>query len=287
MFNPYQIIINHFVQQLQSAYQRTYSNLDPEIGNIIGWTGRLALEIIANTNALYHNLEHTVMVTLAGQAIVEGKHLAEGGVTPQDWLHYTIALLCHDIGYVRGVLRGDTGNKFATGIGSQSIILPKGGTDIALTPYHVDRSKQFVRERFGEGALDITKRLIDVERVTDYIEMTRFPPPNDERYADTIGYAGLTRAADFIGQMGDPNYLRKTPALYYEFKETESNQQMGYSSPADVSRDYARFFWEVVSPYIQDAIRYLEMTQEGKQWIANLYAHVFTAEHLDRSPNRG
>lgn len=287
MLNPTQIIINHFVQQLQSAYQRTYSNLNPEIGNIIEWTGRLALEIIANTNALYHNLEHTVMVTLAGQSIIEGKHLSEGGVTPQDWLHYTIALLCHDIGYVRGILQLDNGNQFSTGVGSQTITLPEGSTDIALTPYHVDRSKQFVLERFGHGALDITKQIIDVERIVEYIELTRFPPPNDERYADTVGYAGLTRAADFIGQMGDPNYLRKTPALYYEFEETKSNQQMGYTSPADVSQDYARFFWEVVSPYIQDAIRYLEMTQEGKQWIANLYAHVFTAEHLNPPSNQG
>lgn len=285
MLNPYQIIINHFVSQLQNAYQRTYSNLEPEIGNIVGWTGRLALEIIANSNALYHNLEHTVMVTLAGQAIIEGKHLAEGGVTPQDWLHYTIALLCHDIGYVRGILRCDEGYRYATGVGNETILLPEGGTDIALTPFHVDRSKQFVRERFGEGALEITKRIIDVDRIADYIEMTRFPPPTDEAYADTIGYGGLTRAADFIGQLGDPNYLRKSPALFYEFEETHANEQLGYASPADLSRDYAHFFWDVVSPYIQDAIKYLEMTQEGKQWIANLYAHVFTAEHLYRKPN--
>ena len=27
------------------------------------------------------------------------------------------------------------------------------GTDVALTPYHVDRSKLFVTERFGSGLL--------------------------------------------------------------------------------------------------------------------------------------
>jgi hypothetical protein len=39
------------------------------------------------------------------------------------------------------------------------------------------------------------------------------------------------------------------------------------------------FFWRAVRPYIGDALRYLRVTQEGKQWIANLYAHVFSEEH--------
>lgn len=283
MLNPTQLTIDHFVDQLQNAYRRTYSDLEPEIYNIAGWTGRLALEVIANTNALYHNLEHTVMVAQAGLAIIEGKHLAEGGITPRDWLHYVIALLCHDIGYVRGVLRGDRGYTYATGIGDETISLPNGGTDISLTPYHVDRSKQFVRERFGEAAMVITRDIVDAERVVSFIEMTRFPPPKEPAYADTVGYGGLTRAADFIGQLGDPNYLRKAPALYYEFEETRSNQQLGYNSPADLRLAYARFFWDVVSPYIPDALRYLQKTQEGKQWIANLYAHVFSSEHPDQS----
>jgi hypothetical protein len=34
-----------------------------------------------------------------------------------------------------------------------------------------------------------------------------------------------------------------------------------------------------VTPYIQDSLRYLCVTETGKQWIANLYAHVFAMEH--------
>jgi hypothetical protein len=281
MLNLYQMTINYLVDEVQLAYQRTYSSMEPWINNVIGWTARLALEIISNTDALYHNMEHTVMVTLAGQAILEGKHLTEGGVTPQDWLHYTIALLCHDIGYVRGVLQLDDGKNCATGVGNQMITIPEGGTDISLTPYHVDRSKQFVRERFGKNLLDGMDAKIDAERICSYIEYTRFPPPGDEVYSDTSGLAGLTRAADFIGQLGDPNYLRKSPALYYEFEETNSNQSLGYTAPTDLRKSYAGFFWNIVNPYIKDAIKYLSVTQHGKQWIANLYAHVFSVEHAD------
>ena len=44
------------------------------------------------------------------------KHMREGGVTPEDWLLYVISLLCHDIGFVRGVCRADRRdmNTFAT-----------------------------------------------------------------------------------------------------------------------------------------------------------------------------
>ncbi len=35
----------------------------------------------------------------------------------------------------------------------------------------------------------------------------------------------------------------------------------------------------MVRPHIRAGLRYLRMTQQGKQWIANLYAHVFAEEH--------
>jgi hypothetical protein len=279
MLNLHRITVNHFVEELQSAYYRTYSNLEPQFGNIIAWTGRLALENIANSNALYHNVEHTVLVTLAGQAILEGKHLCEGGVTPSDWMHFIIALLCHDIGYVRGVCSLDNGNTFATGVGDETINLEEGGTDVVLTPFHVDRSKRFVIERFGNKLLEDMDSVIDAWQIASYIEMTRFPPPDKPEYKETNGYAGLLRAADFIGQLGDPNYLRKTPALFYEFEEIGGNQAHGYTKPGDLRDSYAKFFWNVVSPYIQPAVGYLGVTQDGKQWISSLYSHVFTAEH--------
>ena len=87
------------------------------------------------------------------------------------------------------------------------------------------------------------------------------------------------RAADLIGQLADPHYLRKQTALFYEFHEIGMAQKLGYTSPADLSENYPRFFWEKVEPYIGDGLRYLALTQEGRQWIANLYAQVFTVEH--------
>ncbi len=275
MLNIQKLVIEHFVQELRAAYQETYSTMESEFGNIIAWAGRLALENIANSDALYHNVEHAIQVTLVGQAILKGKHLCEGGVTPKDWMLFTIALLCHDIGYVKGICRADRGNTFATGIGAETVEIPPTGTDAALQPYHVDRSKLFIRERF-DGQLLVS---IEAGTIASYIEMTRFPSPDDDFYKDTKGYGGLVRASDFIGQLGDPRYLRKIPALFYEFEETGANVTTGYQNPGHMRQGYADFYWKVVAGQIQEALRYLRVTQEGRQWIANLHAHVFDSEH--------
>ena len=136
---------------IQETYQRTYSDMEKGLGNIIVWTAHLALENIANSDALYHDMEHTIMVTLAGQAILEGKHLSEGGVSPNDWAHLMIALLCHDIGYVKGICADDDGYLLATGIGKKKVTLPEGGTDAQPGALPHRSEQTFVRERFGKG----------------------------------------------------------------------------------------------------------------------------------------
>jgi hypothetical protein len=275
MFNPTQVVIQAFVEQLQEMYRQVYGVLEPAYPGIIGFIGRLALENIANSDAPYHDVNHTIMVTLVGQEILRGKHTSEGGITPRDWLHFMISLLCHDIGYVRGVCRGDRNGQYVCSAKGDLVTIPDGATDACLTPYHVTRSKLFVRERFGNARLTH----IDTKEIETNIEHTRFPVPEDEEHISTGDYPGLLRAADLIGQLADINYLRKTSALFAEFRETGANEKLGFKSPDDLRTAYPSFFWNAVKPYIGDALRYLRLTQEGKQWIANLYAHVFSEEH--------
>ncbi|CAN2039848.1 Metal-dependent phosphohydrolase [Candidatus Magnetomoraceae bacterium gMMP-15] len=275
MLNITNLMIEGFVDELLKSYTRSYGKLNPHYGDIIGWAGWMALENIANSDALYHNVEHTIMVSLVGQEILKGKHLMQGGVSANDWMHFVIALLCHDIGYVRGICRADNGPNCYTGKDDEMIMLAKGATDAALTPYHVDRGKTFVQERFGGHDI------IDSERIASYLELTRFPIPDDSDYQDTEDFSGLLRAADLIGQLADPNYLRKLPALFYEFEETGTNKMLGYKNSGDLRESYAMFYWKVVNPYIGNALNYLSITQEGKQWIASLYRHIFAIEHKE------
>ncbi len=275
MFNPTELVIDGFVEQLDKAYRRNYGELEASNSEIISWAGRMALEHFANSDAMYHNMEHTIMVTLVGQEILRGKHIREGGVSHRDWLNFIISLLCHDIGHVRGICRDDNSGRYTTGIKNEMVTLPQGATDASMSPYHVDRGKLFIRERFGGNPI------IDAEVIAANIELTRFPVPDDTDHQSTSSYPGLVRAADLIGQLADPHYLRKLPTLFYEFQEIGINEQLGYYSPYDLRVKYPSFYWGIVSSYIQNALHYLRVTQEGKQWIANLYSHVFSSEHKE------
>jgi len=275
MFNATEILIDAFVNQIRDGYHRSYGCLKTDYQDIIAWAGNMALENIANSDALYHNVEHSILVTLVGQEILRGKHIREGGVSSEDWLHCIISLLCHDIGYVKGVCRLDREEEsfYATGKDGGMISLPLGASDASLTPYHVDRAKLFIDERFGGH------KLIDTEVIKSNIELTRFPVPVAEDHEDTNSFAGLVRAADLIGQLSDPRYLKKITSLFYEFEETGINKVLGYKTPADLRNNYAKFYWNGVYPYIKDGLHYLSLTQQGKQIIANLYSNVFVVEH--------
>jgi hypothetical protein len=280
MFSPVDLVIDAYCEELKAAYCRLYGILEPEYPNIIAFCGRMALENIANSDAAYHDTFHTIMVTDVGQQILRGKHMSVGGVTPDDWLHFVISLLCHDIGYVRGVCRDDRDGFYVAGLDGARVEIGPEATDAALTPYHVERGKIFVRERFGKVPQ------IDVAAIESNIEGTVFPVPRDGEHAGTGDYPGLLRAADLIGQLADVSYLKKCAMLYYEFRETGVAEKLGYDSPADVRRNYPKFFWSSVRPYLDDAVRFLNVTQEGKIWVNNLYANVFEQEHANELSSR-
>jgi hypothetical protein len=232
------------------------------LADFLPYISRLALECIGNSDALYHNIEHSMLVTLVGHDILMGRALMRP-TTPRDYSNFILACLAHDIGYVRGAVQGDGEGDYVADVTGRTIRLPIGSSDAAMAPYHVDRSKLFVIERF------------------DTVEYTRFPYPSasNEAVDDLNDEEGLLlRAADLIGQLGDPNYMRKANALFYEFEEIGLNKTLGYKTPADVVYKYPQFYWNNVAPQIQTAIRYLNVTSSGRQWVANLYSNVFRAE---------
>ena len=130
-------------------------------------------------------------------------------------------------GYVRGICKHDNIEHgiYATGKGDETVTIPTGSTDASLTPYHVDRGKLFVEERFSNHSL------INVPVIQKNIELTRFPVPIGEDPKDTKGFPGIVRAADLIGQLSEPRYLQKIAALYYEFAETGTALKLGYTCP--------------------------------------------------------
>jgi len=276
MLQTASLLANALADRLVETFTRSYSRTATEHAELLGEAARLVVERLSLSDALYHTAEHTVLVTLVAQDILRGRKLRTD-VPPDMWLHVILAALMHDIGYVRGICRADTEHRFVANSQGDMIELPRGASDAALAPYHVDRSKICVRERF------VFNPLIDPDRLARNIELTRFPVPDDDDYAATDTEAAFVRAADLIGQLGDPLYPRKLNALFHEFQELGLNQKLGYATPADVADLYPRFFWSKVEPFLGEAVHALNMTAEGRLWLANLYSHVWVIEHGRRA----
>ena len=110
-----------------------------------------------------------MLVTLAGYDIMRGRALLMA-TNASDFSHVIIACLLHDIGYVRGILKGDDSDGYVVDGKGGKIKLPRGASDAALMPYHVDRSKLFVMDRLANS------NVVDAARIARAIEFTRFPP---------------------------------------------------------------------------------------------------------------
>src|SRR5271156_2758046 len=197
---------------LSSHLERRFGSTEAGLTELIPSVARLALECIGNSDALYHTVEHTMLVTLVGYDIMKGRSLLMD-TSADDYAHVIIACLLHDIGYVRGVLMGDGEDGYVIDAKGGKAKLARGASDAALTPYHVERSKLFALNRLK------SVELIDADRVARAIEATRFPSNGTGNGHNDSEEGSLVRAADLIGYIGDPHYLRKTNALFCEFQE--------------------------------------------------------------------
>jgi len=178
MLNPTSLLADALGRNLAETYRRNYGGQEPHIAAALDEGAQLVIERIASSDALYHDCQHTALVTLCVQDILHGCRL-ERMITPSDWLHTIFAALNHDIGYVRGICAGDTAEHFVIDAAGNTVTPPRGASDAFLMPYHVERGKIFVRERFAPVPY------VDEERIANAIELTRFPVPDDDDHAAT------------------------------------------------------------------------------------------------------
>src|SRR6266516_6764605 len=172
---------------LASYMHRRYGASETRLVELVPSIARIAMECIGNSDALYHNVEHTMLVTLAGHDILRGRAL-HAHMPPEDYAHLILACVTHDIGYVRGIFLQDDENGFLIDAAGHKAKLPRGASDAALMPYHVDRSKLFVMDRLANH------KLVDAARIARAIEFTRFPPVESGDNDEEEGL--LVRAAD-------------------------------------------------------------------------------------------
>ena len=201
-------------------------------------------------DAKYHDLEHTLQVTLAFARLLRGYHRARAtpSLSQRGFELGLVAILLHDTGYLKQ--RSDT-----------------EGTGAKYTLVHVSRSADFaaafLRDK-GFSAPEI-KSVQNMIRCTGVnADLIAIPFSSDlER---VIGYA--LASADLVGQMAAPDYIAKLGILYQEFEE--ANRYAGKPADsvmfksADELRSRTPQFWEsYVRPKIENDFRGLYRFLEG------------------------
>ena len=58
---------------LAEHLNRNFGSTHAHLAELIPSIARIALECIGNSDALYHNVEHTMLVTLVGYDIMKGR----------------------------------------------------------------------------------------------------------------------------------------------------------------------------------------------------------------------
>src|SRR5271167_1654272 len=149
---------------MKNRFGRSHARL----AELIPFAAQLTLECIGNSDALYHNVEHTMLITLAGHDIFKGRALLTHA-TPVEYSNFIVACLAHDIGYVRGIIKGDGRDGLVVDASGRKVALPRGSSDAALAPYHVERSKLFVLDRLA------AVEELDGARIARTIGFTQFP----------------------------------------------------------------------------------------------------------------
>jgi hypothetical protein len=105
------IIADELGKHIASDFRRLFGSLHQDKAERPDAAARMALEGLGKSDVLYHNVEHTFLAILVGRDILHGRILRER-LEPDDYSHLIFACLLHDIGCIRGILKGDGMGRF-------------------------------------------------------------------------------------------------------------------------------------------------------------------------------
>ncbi len=275
MFRPSDIVIDAFVSHLRDGFVSAFPAAPGEHLDAIVRATRVGANRVALSDALYHDLDHTILVTRVGQDILRGKMIRDGRVSSLDWVHFTAALALFAIGFCRDLVPGDDGESCVISSSGMRLRLPEGSTVGRLWPWFAERGMMFVHHFFAGDPV------LDAGRLSEMIDYARFPPLLDT-HPETKSYPGLLRAAHLIGAIADPYFMQKMKPLTLELSESGVLNQLGFKNVVEFRAGYPELYWKTLNPIIKDGTDLLEYTPPGRVWLASMRAHLMREEHLNQ-----
>jgi len=151
------------------------------------------------SNTTYHNLEHTIMVTLATVRLIHGSVHGGFRFKPENVLLGLLAALFHDSGLIQ--TKRD-----------------KNGTGAKYTIGHEKRSVDFMRKNLGKKDFTI-QQMDDCAQLIKCTNLKITLPGISFRSKEVENLGKIVGSADLLAQMADRNYLEKLILLFKEFEE--------------------------------------------------------------------
>jgi len=210
-------------------------------------------------DTLYHDMRHTLDMTLALARLIDGHERACAGadrIGPRRAVLGVLIALLHDSGYLRRASEAAVEN------------------GAVFTKTHVSRGADFISTylpKLGFGAeAAVAARLVHFTGYEMEIDDIRIEDPKDRAIGCLVG------TADLIGQMSDRMYLEKCREfLYKEFvwgkiareRLPDGHELVRYASPEDLIIKTPGFYEYVARTRIQkklgSADRYAEVHFDG------------------------
>ena len=156
----------------------------------------------------YHDITHPLQATLCLVEILHNRHVIDAipRISAEDFKRAVIAVLFHDIGYLKTI--GDT-----------------EGSGAKYTHLHEQRSCDFTRafllqKGWSQDDVQCVENLISATGPSADVAHIEFRSEIERILGQTVC------TADYIGQMSDPHYPDKLAVLFDEFKESYQYRQI-------------------------------------------------------------
>jgi len=210
------------------------------------------------SNTKYHDLEHTLMVTLAVARLIHGCITSGYSFATESILTGLVAALFHDSGLIQ--TRRD-----------------KKGTGAKYTIGHEKRSIAFMRKNLDKNGFS-AQQMDDCEQLIKCTNLKMHIAGIDFRNDEIACLGKIVGSSDLLGQMADRDYLEKLLLLFKEFEEAGLP---GFESEEDLLGKTEGFYKDI-------ALKRLNREFEGvsshmkdhfnKRWHINrdLYADAIT-----------
>jgi hypothetical protein len=190
----------------------------------------------------YHNIEHTFQTALCLARMYAGRADVTELVplAPSDFRRALAAMLFHDTGYLKS--RGDS-----------------QGTGAKYTFIHEQRSTELATAMLSEigwpeSELESIRLFILCTGPTSRPDRLPFKTSIDAELG------AMVCTADFLGQMSDPNYIKKLPGLFSEFEEAYdvrglTEELRPFHSPRELLEKTPTFWRSFVLPKLSGECR--------------------------------